>query len=90
MPEAAIDSDGDGLTDVEEKKLGTNPYKADTDGDGLTDGAEVNVYHTDPLNPDTDGDGYSDGAEVINNFDPTKPGNVRLFNVPQQLFILIF
>lgn len=58
------DSDGDGLTDEEEAKLGTDPFKADTDGDGLTDYEEVKVYKTDPLNPDTDFDGLSDGDEV--------------------------
>ncbi|MCZ4499722.1 MAG: hypothetical protein JWQ74_2275 [Marmoricola sp.] len=36
------DTDGDGLTDAQERRLGTNPTKADTDGDGLKDGAEVN------------------------------------------------
>lgn len=58
------DNDGDGLTDEEEAKLGTNPRNADTDGDGLLDGAETKVYHTDPLKADTDGDGTSDGREV--------------------------
>jgi len=58
------DSDGDGLTDDEEAKLGTDPFKADTDGDGLTDFEEVRTYKTDPLNPDTDFDGLSDGDEV--------------------------
>ncbi|MBI5058232.1 OmpA family protein [candidate division KSB1 bacterium] len=58
------DSDGDGLLDRAEKKLGTDPRNADTDGDGLSDGAEVNQYKTDPLQADTDGDGLSDGAEV--------------------------
>jgi len=53
------DSDGDGLTDDEEAKLGTDPFKADTDGDGLTDFEEVRTYKTDPLNPDTDFDGLS-------------------------------
>jgi len=61
-----LDSDGDGLSDAEELKLGTNPHNPDTDGDGLTDGEEVHKYHTDPLNPDTDYDGLSDGAEVYN------------------------
>ena len=60
----ALDSDGDGLTDAEELKLGTDPHNPDTDGDGLTDGEEVKVYHTDPLNPDTDYDGLKDGDEV--------------------------
>jgi len=36
------DDDNDGLTDVEETALGTNPLLADTDGDGYNDGAEVN------------------------------------------------
>ncbi len=58
------DSDGDGLTDEEEAKLGTDPFKADTDGDGLSDYEEVKVYKTDPLNPDSDFDGLSDGDEV--------------------------
>lgn len=31
-------SDGDGLTDEEEARLGTDPFNKDTDGDGLTDG----------------------------------------------------
>ena len=34
------DSDGDGLTDLEEKRLGTDPNKADTDGDGDLDGVD--------------------------------------------------
>lgn len=77
---ALIDSDNDGLTDEQEKKLGTDPHNPDTDGDGLFDGEEVNVYHTDPLNPDTDGDGYKDGVEVKNGFDPKGPG--KLIRIP--------
>ncbi|MBI5766065.1 hypothetical protein HZA71_02440 [Candidatus Falkowbacteria bacterium] len=80
----AIDSDNDGLTDEEERKLGTDPNNFDSDNDGLTDSAEVKIYKTDPLNPDTDGDGYKDGPEVSNGYDPTKPGGARLFNVPKQ------
>jgi outer membrane protein OmpA-like peptidoglycan-associated protein/opacity protein-like surface antigen len=59
------DSDGDGLTDDEEAKLGTDPFNKDTDGDQLTDGDEVKVYKTNPLNPDTDFDGLKDGQEVL-------------------------
>jgi len=35
-----LDSDGDGLTNVQETVLGTDPLKADTDGDGVPDGAD--------------------------------------------------
>jgi outer membrane protein assembly factor BamB len=34
------DSDGDGLTDLVEARLGTDPNKADTDGDGLFDSVD--------------------------------------------------
>jgi len=57
------DFDKDGLDDVTELTIGTDPTKADTDGDGLNDGAEVKLG-TDPLNTDTDGDGLPDGWEA--------------------------
>jgi uncharacterized protein (DUF1800 family) len=60
---AAADSDGDGLTNLQEFRLGTDPHNSDTDGDGLTDGREKTLY-TNPLKADTDRDGLSDGAEV--------------------------
>lgn len=67
------DNDEDGLTNGEEKKLGTDPNNADTDGDGLKDGEEVKRYKTNPLQADTDGDGLSDGDEVFKyKTDPTK------------------
>jgi outer membrane protein OmpA-like peptidoglycan-associated protein/opacity protein-like surface antigen len=59
------DWDKDGLTNAEEKALGTDPRNPDTDGDGLSDGDEVHKYHTNPLKQDTDGDGLSDYDEVM-------------------------
>ena len=61
------DSDGDGLTDAQEAKIGTDPFKPDTDGDGRNDGFEV-AHGTDPRNAasftqyvrnDINGDGIS-------------------------------
>ena len=75
-----LDSDNDGLTDVEEEKLGTDYLNPDTDGDILFDGEEVNVYKTNPLKKDTDGDGYEDGAEVKAGYDPAGPG--KLIKIP--------
>lgn len=58
------DTDGDGLSDADEARLGTNPRDRDSDKDGLTDGEEVNVYKTNPLNADSDYDLLKDGPEV--------------------------
>lgn len=35
------DSDRDGLDNDQERKVNTNPFRADTDGDGFSDAAEV-------------------------------------------------
>ncbi len=70
---SVFDSDGDGLTDEEEKTLGTNVNLVDSDQDDLFDYEEVKVYQTDPLNPDTDNDGYSDGNEVKAGYNPKDP-----------------
>jgi len=57
------DDDDDGLTDVAEQALGTDPLDPDTDDDLVTDGADDF-----PLNPDeqtdTDGDGLGDNFEL--------------------------
>ena len=80
--EGPVDSDGDGLSDDYELKIGTNPMNPDTDGDGLTDGEEVLTYKTNPLNPDSDYDLLKDGEEVkkykTDPLDPdTDKGGVR-------------
>lgn len=74
------DTDGDGLTDVEEKEMGTDPRKPDTDSDGLSDKDEVEIYQTNPVNPDTDKDEVLDGIEVRRGDDPNGPG--RLLELP--------
>ena len=60
----ASDTDGDGIPDMVEYALGTNPIHWDSDGDGMPDGLEV-MYGSDPLkanaadNPDKDYMAYS-------------------------------
>ena len=73
----AIDSDGDGLPDWLELKLGTNPFKADTDGDGLPDGWEV-LHELNPRRAigrdgaagDPDGDGITNLARFLGGGNP--------------------
>jgi hypothetical protein len=63
------DDDGDGLTGLQEFRLGTRVDKPDTDGDGLNDGEEtvlgVDGVLTDPLRADPDHDGLLDGEETL-------------------------
>jgi hypothetical protein len=74
--DGSIDTDSDGLTDAEEKQLGTNINSSDSDGDGLFDREEAKVYKTNPLDPDTDKDGYQDGAEVKGGYNPNGTGKL--------------
>ena len=70
------DSDGDGITDIEEaRKYRTDSQLYDTDLDGLSDGSEIEKYWTLPLVADTDGDGFLDGIEVRLGSDPTDPAS---------------
>ncbi len=62
------DTDGDGMSDCQEARLGFNKNdpsdgRQDADGDGLTNAQEVGMG-TDPFNADTDGDGLSDLYET--------------------------
>lgn len=64
------DSDNDGLFDIDEDEIKTDPMNPDTDGDGLSDYEEV-VLGTDPLTPndydkglDNDLDGLTDIEEL--------------------------
>jgi hypothetical protein len=67
------DPDQDGLLNLEEATLGTDPNNPDSDTDGLLDGEEVQTYQTDPNNADSDQDGLSDGLEI--NLYITNPNN---------------
>lgn len=66
-----VDSDGDGLSDLEEQTIGSDPNDADSDDDGVPDGMEPNPANDEDgdgtpnvLDPDSDGDGLFDGTEM--------------------------
>ena len=68
-----IDSDGDGLSDILEINLGSDPNDDDTDDDGVLDGDEANLADDSDgdgiiniLDPDSDNDGLWDGTESGN------------------------
>lgn len=73
------DYDLDGLGNLAELNLGTDPLDADTDHDGINDGTEVaqggnplSNTDGDPLHAvDSDGDGISDAAELTMGTSPT-------------------
>lgn len=67
------DFDGDGIDNLTEVLMGTNPLRADSDGDGMPDGWE-HLYGLDPTTDDAagdaDGDGLSNLAEYLAGTDP--------------------
>jgi len=84
--EKPLDTDADGLTDVEEKQLKTSINNPDTDNDGLSDKLEVKVYFTNPLDSDTDKDGILDGEEVKEGNDPDDPNpDAKLFDLEKEI-----
>lgn len=80
------DNDGDGLSNIDEIQIFTDPTDFDTDDDGLGDGEEVS-NGTDPLVPDsqapnisvvnpTDGDTLVEGETIDFSVDATDDGRV--------------
>lgn len=76
-PPQPTDTDNDGLNDLEELAVGSNPRFIDTDMDKLDDYSEVRIYRSDPVLRDTDGDSYDDGLEVQNGYSPTGTGKLN-------------
>lgn len=95
-----LDSDGDGLLDVEEAKLGTSPQEVDTDGDGLDDLFEVRMQASfDPTArnfydqgvdgaEDPDGDRLSNFEERSLGTDPYSPDTDR-DGVPDDIELMV-
>lgn len=67
-----LDQDGDGLSDVLEARLNTNPKKADTDGDGIDDAKEIGSDTKNPL--DSDLDGTIDALDIVDDSDTDNDG----------------
>ena len=90
------DDDGDGLTNIEEKEIGTNTKSSDTDGDTLDDYREVRVLLTNPLNVNTDNDRYNDNLDpnptIVNTanvvFTKFEEGDYNEFNLVKDGLII--
>lgn len=78
VPLQELDTDKDGVRDIDEKRYNTDINLSDTDADGLNDYLEIFQYKTNPTVTDSDGDGYLDGNEVDNGYDPNGPGKLAL------------
>lgn len=84
--EVKDDADGDGLSDEQEQRLGTDPGNADTDNDGIDDFSETNGglfvdsdgdSTMDAKDTDSDGDTKSDEAEGTADCDSDGKPNYR-------------
>ena len=64
------DLDLDGVTNIIERDLGSNPLKLDSDGDGISDLALLLGANMGSTTGDTDGDGLSDESEARMGTDP--------------------
>lgn len=82
--DADADLDGDGLTNLDEFVLLTDPNSKDSDADGIDDAFEV-AYGLDPLrddgSEDSDADGYSNYEEYLASSDPKNADSLPASNI---------
>jgi len=97
LGDACSDTDGDGLSDLEERTPGvdgvvTDPEAIDSDGDCVNDGDEL-AMGTNPANWDTDHDNQSDGSCVPPDFPSGTPDDLHpldnLGDPPEMMFVEI-
>ena len=78
VPSGAEDTDLDGLSNLFEFQLQTNPLLADSDLDGLSDFDEIALLHTNPRLKDSDRDGLPDAWELEHSLTPAYPQGLLL------------
>ena len=71
VQEPNADWDNDGLTNLQEAFIGSDPNNPDSDGDGLNDSEEF-TQGTSVFLSDSDGDGLNDADEVADGINPTR------------------
>ncbi len=65
------DPDKDGLKNLQEFELSTDPNNSDSDQDGLADGDEVNIFNSNPSKTSTVNDEtYNDGQYIKGAYNP--------------------
>jgi hypothetical protein len=60
------DAENDGLTNLEEFTIKTDPNNSDCDNDGIADGDEVHIFGSNPLDKNTNADKKYTDADFIN------------------------
>ncbi|OLS18804.1 MAG: hypothetical protein HeimC3_48680 [Candidatus Heimdallarchaeota archaeon LC_3] len=92
VDDALYDDDNDGLTNIEEREIGSSPSNADTDGDGINDlyefenGLNILLYDS---NQDLDGDWVSNYEEFLANTKSNIFWDVPLISLSIFHFLLI-
>ena len=69
------DKDNDGVSDLKEMQIGSDPHNRDSDRDGISDYDEIEMSLM-VNNPDSDYDGFCDLIEIEAGSDPLKSSSV--------------
>jgi hypothetical protein len=86
------DPDHDGLSNLQEYKLGTDPNNPDSDQDGISDGDEANVFGSNPLsshtsnNPKFSDADYIKGGYNFTNAKKLSPQEINAITAKMQSF----